>query len=634
MPAHTARLSIFYYLTIIIIAIAVLSIAVLAGYSYIGSRDRMIALELMNQSHSESLLTVQHQTIDRDLSIFDALYNERMREAFPRVIEEYERSGKNPFRMDLASLRQELGGQYDLYVIDSSGVIIATTYKDELGFDLSTYPGFLETLTAMRLSGEFVPDRVVADSVDGTMRKYAYHSSPDNRYLFEISLTDSESFTNRSQFFEQEDLAHIQSVDPSLLSVAVYNVYGDPVSPTDTSPDSADKALIAEAVRTRSTVELTDALNRTISRYVFVDLKDPNYASDPSLVIAIDHSESQLRENLSLIRVEHTLMALLALVLGALFAVAAANLVAKPIRGLVGDIERIADGDLDHRLTDGGSAELWSLRVSMERLTTQLLEQLAAVRLSEQRVREQNEALELRVAERTRELAEANEEAHLYIDIMTHDLSGTLRASLALAGSMTSEVEGVSRERGKRLQETLLQGVRIIDEVARVERMSHLDQPLEEVALDRAIREGIGRYPDLQVRYDGTDERVLADGFLGEVFANLLGDSRYCGGSGVNCRIRVEPRHSEVQVTLEDDGPGLPARDQERLFARRARVGGDGPVEPALGLSIAGALVRRYGGRIWAEDRVGGYARGAMIHMRFRRMPSDTDSPADADSAG
>ncbi|HIH04050.1 MAG TPA: hypothetical protein HA263_09480 [Methanoregulaceae archaeon] len=84
--------------------------------------------------------------------------------------------------MNLEGLRAGLGPGYDLYVIDARGAIIATTFRDELGFALSGYPGFGETLTTMRLGDGFVSDRVVRNRVNGTFRKYAYRPTPDHRF--------------------------------------------------------------------------------------------------------------------------------------------------------------------------------------------------------------------------------------------------------------------------------------------------------------------------------------------------------------------------------------------------------------------------------------------------------------------
>lgn len=88
---------------------------------------------------------------------------------------------------------------------------------------------------------------------------------------------------------------------------------------------------------------------------------------------------------------------------------------------MVADLERIADGELDHPLPTGRSAELGVLRRSIDRMTARLKERLSAFQASVHQVREQHEALEVRVEERTPALAEANAEAHLSTGIMTHD---------------------------------------------------------------------------------------------------------------------------------------------------------------------------------------------------------------------
>ncbi len=71
------------------------------------------------------------------------------------------------------------------------------------------------------------------------------------------------------------------------------------------------------------------------------------------------------------------------------------------------------------------------------------------------------------------------------------------------------------------------------------------------------------------------------------------------------------PAGDEVLVSLDDDAPGTPNSEKGgHFFARPARGGDAAEEQPALGLSIAGALVRRHGGRIRADDRTpSGYPR-------------------------
>ncbi len=63
-------------------------------------------------------------------------------------------------------------------------------------------------------------------------------------------------------------------------------------------------------------------------------------------------------------------------------------------------------------------------------------------------------------------------------------------------------------------------------------------------------------------------------------------------------------------MTVEDDGPGLPAGDPERLFEKFQRGTEEGSiVGVGLGLAICRAIVRAHGGEIEARDRPGGGAR-------------------------
>jgi two-component system sensor histidine kinase KdpD len=83
-------------------------------------------------------------------------------------------------------------------------------------------------------------------------------------------------------------------------------------------------------------------------------------------------------------------------------------------------------------------------------------------------------------------------------------------------------------------------------------------------------------------------------------------------------RLRGQLRGSELVVSVEDFGPGLPAGDLERLFAKfqhRDR-GGVG-----LGLAICRAIVQLHGGRIWAE-RLPGVGTAFRFTLPLEAQPS------------
>ena len=77
----------------------------------------------------------------------------------------------------------------------------------------------------------------------------------------------------------------------------------------------------------------------------------------------------------------------------------------------------------------------------------------------------------------------------------------------------------------------------------------------------------------------------------------------------------------QVEISVQDDGPGLPPESLERLFERFYRVdkarsreqGGTG-----LGLAIVKHIVQSHGGRVWAKSQLG-MAPRSTLPFRWRR---------------
>ncbi len=94
-----------------------------------------------------------------------------------------------------------------------------------------------------------------------------------------------------------------------------------------------------------------------------------------------------------------------------------------------------------------------------------------------------------------------------------------------------------------------------------------------------------------------------------QVFGNLFDNVVKYTPAGTRARVSAVADGEFVRVTVDDDGPGLPAGDPERLFDKFQR----GEEEPAtvgvgLGLAICRAIVRAHGGEIHARRRLGGGA--------------------------
>jgi two-component system, OmpR family, sensor histidine kinase KdpD len=117
---------------------------------------------------------------------------------------------------------------------------------------------------------------------------------------------------------------------------------------------------------------------------------------------------------------------------------------------------------------------------------------------------------------------------------------------------------------------------------------------------------------DVQVHLPGDLLLVELDYLqIDQVLTNLLENTaRYTPpDSPIEVSARVEGE--QVIISVADRGPGIPAKDLERVFDKFYRVlhsphPGSYPSGSGLGLAVCKGVVEAHGGRIWAEQRAGG----------------------------
>jgi signal transduction histidine kinase len=119
----------------------------------------------------------------------------------------------------------------------------------------------------------------------------------------------------------------------------------------------------------------------------------------------------------------------------------------------------------------------------------------------------------------------------------------------------------------------------------------------------------------LETRLRPAFDRVLADPRrTAQVLANLIANASRYAPESTTVTVATAGRDGFVEVSVVDQGPGIPADEQPRLFQRffRSREVRDQAGGLGLGLTICRAIVVAHGGDIRIESEVG---RGTSVHF-------------------
>ncbi len=121
----------------------------------------------------------------------------------------------------------------------------------------------------------------------------------------------------------------------------------------------------------------------------------------------------------------------------------------------------------------------------------------------------------------------------------------------------------------------------------------------------------------------------MANGLLADVFANLVNNSIKHSEGSVTINVGIS-RTTEndgkefYKVIVEDNGPGIPDVQKDKIFNRFLR--GDTKARGSgIGLYLVKTLLDSYAGKVWVEDRVEGDRSAGQPFRASCCRPSNDD---------
>lgn len=209
---------------------------------------------------------------------------------------------------------------------------------------------------------------------------------------------------------------------------------------------------------------------------------------------------------------------------------------------------------------------------------------------------------------------------------VAHELKNPLTSVRSAAETLTFVKSEADRQQliGT-IQHDVQRLTRLIDDISKATRAEAEMALSEAVPVDLAdlLTTVVGVFNDVHVKNGQKVEVDLAgvplgsnayvvnghDLRLGQVFNNLLGNALSFSPPNGTVRVRARRDQSDILVQVDDEGPGIPEGNLERIFERfyTDRPGADSfGKNSGLGLSISREIVLAHRGDIWAENRLEG----------------------------
>jgi light-regulated signal transduction histidine kinase (bacteriophytochrome) len=283
-----------------------------------------------------------------------------------------------------------------------------------------------------------------------------------------------------------------------------------------------------------------------------------------------------------------------------------------------------------------GSVRQHELTEAADWANAQLQREIQEHEQAEDEIRRLNSELELRVAERTAELQAANEEMEGFSYSVAHDLRAPLRHVMAF-------VELLQKDAGPSLSETNREHLTmiaraskrmggLIDDLLAFSRVGRAEMQTTECNLNQLVQETLR---DFQA---DTKERnivweihplpsVRADSsLLRLVLVNLISNAVKFTGNRTAAKIEIgcaPDEKGETVIFIRDNGAGFDPEYAEKLFGVFQRLHSQDEFEgTGIGLANVQRIIKRHGGRVWAEGVVDA---GATFYFSIPKLNGGTN---------
>lgn len=209
-----------------------------------------------------------------------------------------------------------------------------------------------------------------------------------------------------------------------------------------------------------------------------------------------------------------------------------------------------------------------------------------------------------------------------FISIVSHELRTPLTSMQVALSLLDNQLVDPASVDGQNMIHVATEGVdrlvRLVNDILDLERLESgkLRIKPQQCVLSDLVDAAIDQMQDLANRSNVFIQKAIAPlsihadpDRLVQVLTNLLSNAIRFSPPNSAIEILAQPASPAlVQVSIQDQGRGIPPHQLERIFERFQQVDASDAREKSgtgLGLSICRNIIRQHGGDIWAESTLG-----------------------------
>ncbi len=317
---------------------------------------------------------------DIAINLIDVQLNNRLKEFNSLLVNKYFANTSNLDKVDLFAIADEIGMDTineAIYIISSNGIIVNTTFRQDLGKDLySLGENMKKYLQDMQQSGEFFGERFAIEDATKRPKKYTYQATKDKKYIIELGAYSKQvdDIVKAIEVTKSE----IKSETQGIIDLELF-LWADFAFSLNKNYLKVDQdSILPEVFQDKDTIEFMDRVGDRWYHYNYIymerfaseDVVGASFYQGSVIRIISDRTAQQALFRVEAIR--FLIIFLLTMLAISVVIYRKTKVITLPIKKLVENVDRISNGDLRERAEVSGNNEITRLTEKFNMMIAQL----------------------------------------------------------------------------------------------------------------------------------------------------------------------------------------------------------------------------------------------------------------------